>query len=61
MLRKKIKLQKKKYDSIDVEWIKQCYETNNTQTYKQISSAFEHFRRKKISATMVSKIIKNQY
>ena len=54
-------IKKKKYDSIDIEWIKQCYETNNTQTYKQISSAFEHFRRKKISATMVSKIIKNQY
>ena len=58
---KKEKITKKKYDTIDIEWIKQCYETNNTQTYKQISSAFEHFRRKKISATMVSKIIKNQY
>lgn len=58
---KKEKITKKKYDNIDIEWIKQCYETNNTQTYKQISSAFEHFRRKKISATMISKIIKNQY
>lgn len=58
---KKEKVTKKKYDSIDIEWIKQYYETNNTQTYKQISSAFEHFRRKKISPTIVSKIIKNQY
>ena len=58
---KKEKITKKKYDSIDMEWVKQCYETNNKQTYKQISSAFEHFRRKKISPTIVSKIIKNQY
>jgi len=58
---KKEKITKKKYDNTDIEWIKQCYQNNNTQTYKQISSAFEHFKRKKISATMVSKILKNQY
>lgn len=60
-IEKKEKITKKKYDIIDIEWIKECYETNNTQTYKQISASFEHFRRKKISANIVSKIINNQY
>ena len=58
---KKEKITKKKYDNVDIEWIKQCYQTNNKQTYKQISASFEHFRRKKISPTIVSKIINDQY
>ena len=58
--KKSEKITKKKYDEIDISWIKQCNENNN-MTYKDISEAFKHFRKKNISPTIVSKILNNKY
>ena len=48
----------KKYDEIDINWIKECYENKN-MSYKDVSESFKHFRKKNISPTIVSKILNN--
>ena len=54
------KITKKKYDIVDINWIKQYYENKN-MSYKDVSKAFKHFRNKNISSTIVSKIVNNKY
>jgi len=54
------KIKKKKYDEMDVNWIKQYYENKN-MSYKDVSESFKHFRKKNISPTLVSKILNNKY
>ena len=56
-----IKLKKKKYSTEDMKYIKELYETNRNLTLKQISSNFEMEFKRKISPTIVSKIIKDTY
>ena len=58
--KKSEKITKKKYDEIDINWIKECYENKN-MSYKDVSESFKHFRKKTISPTIVSKILKNKY
>jgi DNA mismatch repair protein MutS len=56
-----IKFKKKKYSEEDMKYIKELYETNRNLTLKQISSNFEMEFKRKISPTIVSKIIKDTY
>ena len=43
--KKSEKITKKKYDEIDINWIKECYENKN-MSYKDVSESFKHFRKK---------------
>ena len=60
-IQEEVKKTKKKYSEIEINWILQCHETNEKSTYKQISAMFEVTHKKKISAGIVSKIIKGIY
>jgi DNA mismatch repair protein MutS len=58
---KQEKITKKKYTDENIKWIVDFSVKNEKYTYKQISNAFEHFNKIKISPTIVSKIINNKY
>tara|TARA_B100001121_G_C18213585_1_gene400324 strand:- start:25 stop:528 length:504 start_codon:yes stop_codon:yes gene_type:complete len=56
-----IKKSKKKFNEIEINWIKNCVETNDKATYKQICGMFETVHKKKISESIIGKILKNKY
>ena len=60
-VQEEVKKTKKKYSEEEIKWLLTCYQTNERSTYKQISAMFEVAQNKKISAGIVSKIIKGTY
>ena len=56
-----IKKGKKKFSEVEINWVKDCVDKNNKVTYKQICSMFENIYKKKISETVIGKILKNKY
>ena len=60
-IHEEVKKTKKKYSKQEIDWILKCHQTNERSTHKQISAMFEVSQKKKISATIVGKIIKGNY
>ena len=60
-IQEEVKKTKKKYSEEEINWLITCYKTNERSTYKQLSTMFEIAQKKKISAGIVSKIIKGTY
>ena len=60
-IQEEVKKTKKKYSEDEINWLITCHQTNSRSTYKQISAMFEVTHKKKISAGIVSKIIKGTY
>ena len=56
-----IKKSKKKFSETEINWIKNCVDTNNRASYKQVCGMFETVHNKKISETVIGKILKNKY
>ena len=56
-----IKKSKKKFSETEINWIKNCINTNENSSYKQICGMFELVHNKKISETVIGKILKNKY
>ena len=60
-IQEEVKKTKKKYSEEEINWLITCHQTNSRSTYKQLSTMFEIAQQKKISAGIVSKIIKGTY